>query len=193
MPVQYTNRKDQTYYLHQTSTRAGNPTYFFSMSDEGNLVDAVPPGYEPYENPNGLIFLRKIRAKLITDDEVAMVEKEVGRHRHLRFCRVDVKKETISVYTPNQDVEALSGLFSEIGYGRAHAQSALVQALTYSAEMRFTLVDKEKRRFVVQRRTYGGSLDEWLELRGPETLKNLLKYIKHLGKESFFELFPGVS
>lgn len=52
MTVTHTNRRGKIYYLHQGTTKAGNPKYFFALRDEGNLVDTVPPGYDIYENPN---------------------------------------------------------------------------------------------------------------------------------------------
>jgi hypothetical protein len=74
MTATYTNRKGKTYYLHQGKTKLGNPKYFFALSDQGNLVKAIPSGYEVYENPKGLVFLRRIQTQIITDEEVAVVE-----------------------------------------------------------------------------------------------------------------------
>jgi len=51
MPVKHTNRKWQTFYLHQSVTKTGRPNYFFSMKNEGTLVDRVPDGFEIHENP----------------------------------------------------------------------------------------------------------------------------------------------
>jgi hypothetical protein len=61
MTATYTNRKGKTYYLHQGKTKLGNPKYFFALRDEGNLVEAIPSGYEVYENPNGQVFLRRTK------------------------------------------------------------------------------------------------------------------------------------
>ena len=41
MTATYTNRKGKTYYLHQGKTKFGNPKYFFTLRDEGNLVEAI--------------------------------------------------------------------------------------------------------------------------------------------------------
>ena len=75
MPIQYTNRRSQTYYLHQGTTKTGKPKYYFSMKSEGTLADKIPDGFEIYENPNAQVFLRKIQPKIITDEEVALVEQ----------------------------------------------------------------------------------------------------------------------
>ena len=58
-PITYTNRRSQTFYLHQGKTKTGRPSYFFSLKSEGPLVQTVPEGYEVYENPRDQVFLRK--------------------------------------------------------------------------------------------------------------------------------------
>src|SRR5690606_28020471 len=98
MTVTHTNRKGKTYYLHQGTTKTGKPKYFFALRDEGDLVDTVPPGYEIYENPNGQVFLRRIRPQLITYEEVATVEAGMRQYSRLENFIVDVKKNTILVY-----------------------------------------------------------------------------------------------
>lgn len=50
MTIEYVNRKSQTYYLHQGTTKTGKPRYFFSQKTEGNLASEIPDGYEIYEN-----------------------------------------------------------------------------------------------------------------------------------------------
>jgi hypothetical protein len=60
MPVEYTNRKGDVYYLHAGKTPTGRPRYFFSRDPEGAPLDAIPAGFEPYESPEGgLVYLRK--------------------------------------------------------------------------------------------------------------------------------------
>jgi len=45
-PIQYKNRKNQTYYLLKSVTKTGKPKYFFSMNGTGALADKVPDGFE---------------------------------------------------------------------------------------------------------------------------------------------------
>jgi len=62
--------------------------------------------------------------------------------------------------------------------------------LSYSPIMRFTLVDKEKRIFSVERMCYRSFVDGWLELYDANTIDVLAKrYCYHLGRDSFYELF----
>ena len=52
MPLTHVNRKRDTYYLHAGKTRTGKPRYWFSTKADGDLVDAIPEGFEIYENPD---------------------------------------------------------------------------------------------------------------------------------------------
>jgi hypothetical protein len=61
---------------------------------------------------------------------------------------------------------------------------------TFSAVFRFTFQDSEKRLFALEGYCFRGSIDDWIYLVGPEELENLAKeYLKHLGQESFYELY----
>lgn len=91
MPIQYINRKEQMYYLHQGTTKTGKPKYFFSMKAEGNILEAIPEGYEIYENPNAQVFLRKIQPKVITDEEKIIVESGMKKFSRLQDYQIDIK------------------------------------------------------------------------------------------------------
>ena len=70
------------------------------------------------------------------------------------------------------------------------AMNVLVTAADqhYTAMMRFRLADKERRTFTAERFCFRGSIDNWIYLGGPDSLKKLTtKYIKLLGTEKFFD------
>jgi hypothetical protein len=158
MAITHTNRKGDTYYLHKGQTRAGKPTYFFSRKQEGDLADAVPDGYEVYEKPRGQVFLRKVVPTRILPLEVATVEAGIRRAGIHVFC-TDVEKDSIVVY------------------------------MQESAMMRFILHDAETRLFEVQRWCFRGSVDNWSYPLAFGDLSTLVaKYVRHLDKESFFDL-----
>ena len=69
-PIIYINRRSQTFYLHQGKTNTGRLKYFFSLKSSGSLVKALPEEYEVYETPNGQVFLRKKKPKIISDSEI---------------------------------------------------------------------------------------------------------------------------
>lgn len=189
MPVQFKNRKGKTYYLHRGKTKTGAPQYFFSMKAEGGLAEAIPEGYEIFENPNAQVFLRKIEPKLIWDSERAIVEKHLPESPGGFLC--DIKGKTITVFEADQDIKSLEESFRSLAFPRLIDTSELVRtATTFSAMFRFILEGAEERLFVVQRCCFKGSVDDWIYIAGPEELDFLAeKYLKHLGKESFYELY----
>jgi hypothetical protein len=55
--------------------------------------------------------------------------------------------------------------------------------------MRFRLVDEKDRVFEAERYCFLGSIDEWISIGVPGKLKSLArKYVRHLGKDSFYEI-----
>lgn len=189
--VQYTNKKSQTFYLHQGITKTGKPKYFFSMKSEGPLVDKVPDGFEIYETPNAQVFLRKIQPKIITKEEVALVEQGMRQFSKLQHYQIDVKKNTIIIFEANQDVEALSEILrfapraKEVG-----TENLLTRLISYSPVLHFVLADEETRVFKTERYCFLGSIDDWITIGKLDKLQNLVKkYVKHLGQESYYELF----
>jgi hypothetical protein len=190
MAIEHINRKGQKYYLHQGTTKTGKPKYFFSQKNQGTLVQTIPNGFEIYENPNAQVFLQRIQPKIITLDEIATVEKGIKKFSHLQYWKIDVKKETIHVYTPNQNVTNLSALYSSFPLTKGtDIESAIARSLSYSPMLRFILHDEQKRIFAAERFCFLGSIDDWIEIGYPDTLPTLVeKYVKHLEKESFYEL-----
>ncbi|WP_427159803.1 hypothetical protein ACQFX9_28095 [Aliinostoc sp. HNIBRCY26] len=190
MTINYVNRKGQLYYLHQGTTKTGKPKYFFSMKSEGNLLETIPDGYEIYENPNTQVFLRKVQPKVITDEEKAIVEAGVKQFSNLQDYQMDIKKEIITVYTPDQDINVLSSLINFSSQDKlSEAQNILKRSISYSPMLRFILIDEHQRIFITQRYCFLGRIDDWINIGESNNLQALVKkYVKHLGQESFFEL-----
>jgi len=190
MPVTHINRKGKTYYLHEGVTSKGNPKFFFSTKSEGRLAVRVPDGFEVYENPNAQVFLRRARPRLITDEEVRLIEEEMKRHPHLRYCRHDVKDNIITVFEPNQDVERtieLLGRFAPVTPRRL--AETVERTLSYSPTLRFALVDPQTRTFQAERYCFLGAIDDWIEIGSSGRLEALARgFIKHVGQETFFDL-----
>lgn len=199
MPVTYKNRKNKTYYLHEGRTKTGKPRYHFSMNRDGELVDEIPEGYEIYEHPvNGQAFLRKKLPRLITDIERRIIEKELNKIEGSRRYLLDIKGKVITIFQSNQDIETLKDLFSDVRpdffNNRSDNASSIEDiiniAVEYSPIMRFTFEGEKKRTFIAERYCFLGSVDDWIIIGEPDTLKNLVKkYIKHLDQDSFFDLF----
>ena len=188
MAIQHTSRTGKTYYLHATSTPAGKTKYFFSQNQDGDLVDTIPGGFEIYENVGGQVFLRKIPKQIIRPDELTLVAAALRRHGEAWQYRAEAKKNAITVYEAG-DIGGLDAL--ALTYRRRPLSGAeKMRHADYMAVMRFVLEDKKARLFVTERFCFKGGIDDWIHVDGPSELADQVgKYIKHLGQESFFELF----
>ncbi len=190
MTIEYVNRKSQTYYLHQGTTKTGKPRYFFSQKTEGNLASEIPDGYEIYENPHAQVFLRKIPIKLITDEELEIIKKGLAEFCEVKLCKIDVKKEIVTVFAPDKDwanAENLPSMFSQ-GIDQSIVEYLALRT-NYEAVMRFVLTNLEERLFLVQRYCYRGSIDDWIDLDEGDLSTIIKEYIKHIGQESYFDLY----
>ncbi len=114
MSITHVNSKGKTYYLHQGVTKTGKPKYHFAMKSEGALVQSIPEGFEIYENPNAQVFLRRIPPKILTDEERQLVEDGMRKYASVKGYKIDVRGKAIVVYTADQDVETLAGLFQNM-------------------------------------------------------------------------------
>lgn len=189
MTIDHTSRTGKTYYLYMGTTKTGKPKYFFSMKKAGKPVDAIPAGFEIYENVNGQVFLRKMPKQIITPDELALVEAALRARGEAWEFRAEVKKDAIVVYESGTDVGGVGDLILTYT-GRPMSAAEQLRHAHYMAVMRFVLADKDNRLFITERFCFKGSIDDWIYVDGPAELSAQLgKYIKHLGQESFYELF----
>ena len=191
MAYTYTNRKDQTYYLHQGKTKTGKPKYYFSQSDKGDTIDCIPDSYEVYENANAQVFLRRIQPQIITDEEIQLVRDCIKTYTQLSHFFVEAKGNKIIVHTPDQDLDRLDSMLSPFAQLRGfNVKEYFGKRASFTPVMRFVLSDKEKRTFYTERFCFRGSIDDWIYLgsSGGTLLSQIMLYIKHLGQESFYEL-----
>ncbi len=167
MPVTHVNRYRETHYLHVGRTKTGKPRYWFSTKADGDLVEAIPEGFEVYENPDARVYLHKKPPQIVTPAEIAVVEEGLKRFAPDQHCLVDVRKEDIIVYHSKR-----GGL--------------------YQKRLRFTLDDKKDRTFQVQRWCFKGSIDDWIDfwMSGSEGKLPVLvqTFCPHLGRDSFYDL-----
>lgn len=169
----------------------GNPRYYFSTKKEGNLVDHIPEGYEIFEHPNGMVYLSRIAPKLVTDEEIAMVENGVRDYARLSNFRVVTRKKEMMIFIPGRDFEDYRKEFEgQRGMDIERLKKIFDDSLYYMPMMRFVLEDQKKRIFRVDRWCFIGSIDDWMVLDGGG-LEELVKcYCPHLGKDSFYKLGP---
>jgi hypothetical protein len=192
MTIQYTSRTGKTYYLHAGETKTGKPKYFFSQKQGGAPVDTIPDGFEIYENVEGQVFLRRIPKQIIKSEELALVQAALKSHGEAWEYRAEVKKDMITVYESGTDIGGISDMIAAYT-GRPFTEAEKLQHAHYMAVLRFVLEDKKARLFTTERFCFRGSVDDWIHVGGPGPLTDQVgKYIKHVGRESIYELFGGV-
>jgi len=190
MSIQHITRTGKTYYLHAGKGKSGKPNYFFSAAPEGPLVSSVPEGFEIYENVGGQVFLRRKQPKLITDEELTMVKESLKHHAEEWRYRVEVKKTAVIIYEAPDHTAGLESI-ALLWISKATIKQSAIQNATYMAVMRFVLAHPEKRLFLAERFCFRGSVDDWIGIGGPAQKLSVVlkKFVKHLGKESIFELY----
>lgn len=194
MAIEHVNRKGDTYYLHAGTTRTGKPRYFFSKKRGDTPVNDIPVGYEVYESPEaGLVFLRRAKPVLIAPFEREVVSNGIRRYAGLEHFVVDAQQNSLVVWLPVTDENELA----KLGGGRLSASpskmqptiDSIMRRAPYAKMMRFLLADEDERLFHAERWCFLGSIDQWVHLGGSSPLWELVeKYVKHLGKASFFDL-----
>ena len=196
MPVAYTNRKDQTYYLCQGITKTGKLRYYFAREPKEESPDQIPEGYRISESVNGVVSLAKDRPQLILPQEVASVEAALDRHPRGRDYRVGVQKNQILIYERlGPDLETLSAIFGNVAALQSETvkmrlQEEFDKMARYSPILRFILIDMQERKFKADRWSYRGDVDEWIDAGASGDLEQLAdRLIPILGTDEFFELY----
>jgi hypothetical protein len=194
MGFEYVNRRGDRYYLLQGTTKTGKPKYYMARKAEGAPVERVPEGYEIYEHPErGLVSVRKVRRSQVLPGEREMLCRWTRQLGGSENFLVDLQGDSLVVYTPGEDpAAAAAGLCRGFGLpaGReASVREYLARRTNYTAMLRFTLTDAEKRLYTAERWCFRGAVEDWIPLSGPRPLVSLAKaYLPHLHRESFFDL-----
>ena len=196
MPVTYTNRKGHTYYLCLGKTKTGKMRYYFARQPKEGSPDQIPEGYRISESVNGVVSLVKDRPQLILPQEVASVEAALARHPKGRDYRVAVQKNQIVIYERlGPDVETLSAIFGKFSplppeIVNKRLQEQLDKSARFSPILRFILIDPEERKFITERWSYLGNVEDWIDMGESGKLEKLARrLIPKLGSDDFFELF----
>lgn len=159
----YTNRRGDTYYLHEGRTKTGKPRYFFAKTIREGAIAAMPDGFEVSESLNAVVSVRRAgrRRSGVAEADLMLVRAELGRHHHLTEHLVQAEKDAIVVHEPS-------------GGGR------------YAPVMKF---EQGSDGYLVRRMTYSGH-GGWSHPLDDGDLDTLAaRYVRHIGTDDFFELF----
>ena len=197
--ITYTNRRGDVYRLYSKPTKTGKTAWFVSQkpSAAGTPAEAVPEGMEFYEHPgNAIVTVRRVQPSRIGPAEVAFVQEVLeqcaGLKLPLAFAEHGI--DTITVWisqgsmTPPSRAAPVNRWELPLNPSRRPRQ----------AEIRFILKNAgsragEGRTFSAERLCSRGSVDRWISLAGGP-LKTLAPALcRHIGKMSFYELYPWCS
>jgi hypothetical protein len=186
------SRRGDVYYLCQKLTSKDNLAYYFvkKPKPEATPVALIPEGYEIYETPDDAQpFLRKPVPSLITELEWEFVKQAVQKQANVLGFTVERECDALVVYTSDFDPHESEEVAAHFGVSRHKVMAHLAMRSRYTKMMRFQLCDASKRLFSAYRWCFLGSIDDWFSLDYNKPLPTLVnKYVKHLGRESFFEL-----
>ena len=119
-----------------------------------------------------------------------MVKEALKRHAEEWRYKVEIKKTAIIIYETSANSAGLES-FVLPWISKATIKQSVIQNANYMAVMRFVLADPEQRLFLAERFCFRGSVEDWIDINGPAQKLSVVlkKFIKHLGKESIFELY----
>jgi hypothetical protein len=188
MSVTHRSRTGKTYYPHTGPKRGGGVQHFFSTKTTGSLADRVPDGFEIYETVNGQVYLRRAQPKLILDEELAELQRGLAKPRAGPRYKVEAHGNTVTIHESANRLSDIFGLMPSWGLRR---DEALEERLAhYQPVLRFILTDAQRRLFAPERYCFRGSVDDWISIGAPDTIAKLVaRYLKHLGQDSFYELY----
>jgi hypothetical protein len=188
MAITHTSRTGKTYYLHTGPKRGGGIQYFVSTRSTGSLADHVPEGFEIHESVNGQVFLRRMQPRLIQDEEIACIEGRLPKQHSSHLYKVEICDDTLTVFESADNLDDLKAMFPWVDPKKEAAFRE--RRARYQAVMRFVLVDQEKRLFAPERYCFRGSVEDWISVGPPGPIEKLAgKCLKHLGQDSFYELY----
>lgn len=184
----YTNRKGDTYYLHEGKTKTGKPRYFFAKAIREGAISEMPAGFEVSESVNAVVSVRRIgkHKNQVPVTDVEIVEAAMQRHRHLRDCVVRADRKAIVIYEPYPRREQLEGL--NIGFGRQLPASFIEERMTKAQLSPVMKFEHEGDGYGVYRMRYSGE-GGWSYMLDHGPLRKLVSnYVRHVGTDEFFEL-----
>ena len=206
-PFSYTNKYGRTYYLHVVRRDKG-PAVCAMRTHADGAESVMPEGYEVRENVHGHVSVWRERRRQFARLEEQLLYSALERLRPFAYA-MDIEGAAATVYASAEDRKCfLESLDAEFADGFA---DALTKALAkrYSPELvemfrarrkeqkakrpryypllRFVLADRRQRRFAVERVCFSGE-STWIRLEVLPLSAAVMKYLPHLGRDSFFDL-----
>ena len=173
MPLEYTNRKGDRYYVLQGRTKTGKPKFYCSRKPDGTRIDELPAGFEIYEHPqSAVVTVRKVRPSRLLPSEVEFLKEQIRIQSGIEHVIVDRTGDSMVIYVCDRNPDEVNQLLNLMLVPlKAHAESNRQWVLAhaaYSPAFRFTLVDEDERLFQAERWCYRSRIDDWIPLSSPD-------------------------
>jgi hypothetical protein len=203
----YTNRDGGVYYPHAVRLKDGRTIYVMRMRPNG-AVESLPDGYEIRENIHGQVSIRRRRSRLFTKTEERLLCGALEQLRPFAY-ELDIDGRSATVYASARDrkcfAESLDAEFADgfadaltktlaksyssdlVAMFRARRQEKNANRPRFYALLRFVIADNRKRLFAVERVCFTGE-SSWVRLEVMPLSAAVMKYLPHLGRDSFFDL-----
>lgn len=191
MAKAFKSRVGKSYYIKPRKTKKGNTTYFLTTKVDETCLDTTPEGYEVYENYSAqMLYIRKKKASVFTSAEVAFIREELNNNKSIDGFELDISGTEIKIYQLEDKAKGEPSLFKFIPKDRVEIAKAYL--MQYTENMRIKkVIKKDFQEFILMRYCYRGSIDDWIVVDAGEDLKELAENnLVHLGKESFYDLYP---
>jgi hypothetical protein len=192
MPITHKNCHGQVYYLHEGKTKTGKPKYFVSMKSEGNLPEAMPTGFEIYERPGGMVYVRKIPQTPILPHELKYVQDKIAP------LGAKIAEREYAEWHAELDEVVLSPIkrliLGSCVHTRYEAEIRGKEIIIYEVKgdgrpmMKFVLDNEETRVYSVYSWCFRDGIDGWFSLFSSGQLRDLVdQYCPTLGTDRFYE------
>ena len=192
MAKAFKNKLGKAYYVKSRKTKKGNTTYFLTTKLDDSCLDSLPKEYEVYENYSAqMLYIRKKKKSGFSAKDIAIIERELSKNESIDGFELNSHGDEIKIYEMEDKSKNLSADFF-MGVARDKLEGAKAYLMKYTENMSIKKVTKKGVvEYLVLRFCYRGSIDDWIVVDAGEDLEMLaVSNLVHLGKESFFDLYP---
>ncbi|MGZ5242884.1 MAG: hypothetical protein ACXWDO_05275 [Bacteroidia bacterium] len=103
MPLSYTNRRKDIYYVKVALTKSGKQRYYvvkdISRLADDELLQEMPEGFEFHELPyEAQVVFRKKLVSNITQDDFEVVDEAMKNHSSVKDYILEIEKNAIVVF-----------------------------------------------------------------------------------------------
>jgi len=182
MEISFKNIKGENYFIKTKLTKKGNKSYYMTRKGDSECLKEIPEGYEVFEKyDSGMMFIRKRKKEEYTMNEIEIIETELKANKSVYKYKLDISGKLIKIYTVERNMNTENDSMS-----RMFGPETILSFKRFEERMR---INRNKNEFELSRYCYRGRIDDWIIIDYDEDLKEIVKNnIKHLGKESYYNL-----